>query len=38
MTAVPDTILKIMTSVKSQDMVKADLGIAFKIVIAGSRI
>lgn len=38
MTAVPDTILKIMTVVKSQDMVKADLGIAFKIVTAGSRI
>lgn len=38
MTAVPDTILKTMTDVKSQDMVKADLGIAFNIVTAGSRI
>lgn len=38
MTADPDNILKILTDVKSQDMVKADLGIAFKIVTAGSRI
>lgn len=38
MTADPDTILKVMTDMKSQDMVKADLGIAFKIVTAGSRI